>query len=249
MQIKALIIEDEEPARILLKNYLSSFPEIEIIAECADGFTGVKSINEHKPDLIFLDIQMPKLTGFEILELIEHKPFVIFTTAYDEFAIKAFELNAIDYLLKPFSKTRFESAISKLKEKIANNPLNEKNISNLINLYDEKSEILNRIAVRHGNKINIIPADDIYYLESYGDYVKIHSKAGVFVKEKTMKYFENHLDTDVFTRIHRSFIVNVNEIKNIEQYEKDGHLAILRNNESLKISESGYKVLRHKLKI
>jgi two-component system LytT family response regulator len=249
MQIKALIIEDEEPARILIKNYLSNYSEIEVVAECSDGFSGVKAINEHKPDLIFLDIQMPKLTGFELLELIENKPFVIFTTAYDEFAIKAFELNAIDYLLKPFSKTRFEIAILKLKEKMANNQSNDKNIGDLINLYDEKTEIINRIAVRHGSKINIIPAKDIFYLESYGDYVKIHSTTGVFVKEKTMKYFENHLDTEIFIRIHRSFIVNVNEIKNIEQYDKDSHLAILRNNESLKISESGYKVLRQKLKI
>jgi len=249
MQIKALIIEDEEPARNLLKNYLNNFPEIEILAECADGFAGVKAINEHKPDLIFLDIQMPKLTGFEILELIEHKPFVIFTTAYDEFAIKAFELNAIDYLLKPFSKSRFESAIIKLKEKFAKNQMEEKNISNLLQLNDERVEKINRIAVRSGSKINIISAENINFLESYGDYVKIHSSLGVFVKEKTMKYFENHFDSDVFIRIHRSFIVNVNEIKNIEPYEKDSHLAILKNGESLKISESGYKLLRQKLKI
>lgn len=249
MQIKALIIEDEEPARNLLNNYLNNFPEIEVLAECADGFTGVKAINEHKPDLIFLDIQMPKLTGFEILELIEHKPFVIFTTAYDEFAIKAFELNAIDYLLKPFCKSRFESAILKLKEKFTKNQIEDKNILNLLQLNDERVEKINRIAVRSGSKINIISAENINYLESYGDYVKIHSALGVFVKEKTMKYFENHFDSEIFIRIHRSFIVNVNEIKNIEPYEKDSHLAILKNGESLKISESGYKLLRQKLKI
>ena len=136
-----------------------------------------------------------------------------------------------------------------MKEKFAKNQIEDKNISNLLQLNDERVEKINRIAVRSGSKINIISAENINYLESYGDYVKIHSSLGVFVKEKTMKYFENHFDSEIFIRIHRSFIVNVNEIKNIEPYEKDSHLAILKNGESLKISESGYKLLRQKLKI
>lgn len=249
MTIKTIIIEDEQPARDLVKNYLSNFTQIEVIEECSDGFSGLKAVNELKPDLIFLDIQMPKLTGFEVLELLEHKPVIIFTTAYDQYALKAFEQNATDYLLKPFSKDRFSNAIEKAFDKIKHNKTDEKEVKELVHSFEENSDLLSRIAIRNGSKINVVSVDSIYYLEADGDYVSIHTREGKYLKEKTMKYFESHLDSKQFVRIHRSFIVNVNEIIRLENYDKDNHIAILKNNDKLKVSANGYKLIREILKL
>ncbi len=249
MKIRTIIIEDEEPARILLKNFLSSFSEIEFSGEFADGFSGLKAINEMKPDLIFLDIQMPKLTGFEILELTEHKPVIIFTTAYDQYAIKAFEANATDYLLKPFTRERFGEAVEKAIKKLKNNDNEEKNIKSVLKTMDEKPELISRIAIRSGSKIHVISADDMVYIEADGDYVKIHIKDASYLKEKTMKFFESHLDPKQFIRIHRSYIVNVNMIQRLEYYDKENYVAVLKNNIQLKVSSSGYKMLRDALKL
>lgn len=232
---------------MLVRKFLDDFSEIEILGECADGFSAVKSINEHKPDLIFLDVQMPKLTGFELLEIIEHKPQVIFTTAYDSYAIRAFEENAVDYLLKPFSRERFADAVGKVMDRIA--AKTEQNYSDVIALAEEKTEILQRVAVKLGAKIEVIAAPDIYFLESEGDYVMIHTKTGKFLKEKTMKYFEGHLDPDCFIRIHRSFIININEISRIELFEKESYMVKLKNGAQVKASSSGYKALKDALKL
>jgi len=245
--IRTLIIDDEEPARMLVRKFLEDFSEIEVLGECADGFTAVKSINEHNPDLIFLDVQMPKLSGFELLEIIEHKPHVIFTTAYDSYAIKAFDENAVDYLLKPFSRERFADAVKKVVGRIASQT--EQNFTEVIALAEEKTEILQRIAVKSGSKIEIIAIGDIVYLESEGDYVMIHTKEGKFLKEKTMKYFEQHLDPDTFIRIHRSYIININEISGIELFEKESYIVKLKNGDQVKASSSGYKALKDALKL
>lgn len=245
--IRTLIIDDEEPARMLVRKFLEDFSEIEVLGECADGFTAVKSINEHNPDLIFLDVQMPKLSGFELLEIIEHKPQVIFTTAYDSYAIKAFDENAVDYLLKPFSRERFADAVKKVVGRIASQT--EQNFTEVIALAEEKTEILQRIAVKSGSKIEIIAIGDIVYLESEGDYVMIHTKEGKFLKEKTMKYFEQHLDPDTFIRIHRSYIININEISRIELFEKESYIVKLKNGDQVKASSSGYKALKDALKL
>ncbi|TCN70206.1 LytR/AlgR family response regulator transcription factor [Acetobacteroides hydrogenigenes] len=245
--IRTLIIDDEEPARMLVRKFLEDFSEIEVLGECADGFTAVKSINEHNPDLIFLDVQMPKLSGFELLEIIEHKPHVIFTTAYDSYAIKAFDENAVDYLLKPFSRERFADAVKKVVGRIASQT--EQNFTEVIALAEEKTEILQRIAVKSGSKIEIIAIGDIVYLESEGDYVMIHTKEGKFLKEKTMKYFEQHLDPDTFIRIHRSYIININEISRIELFEKENYIVKLKNGDQVKASSSGYKALKDALKL
>jgi two-component system, LytTR family, response regulator len=247
MKIHTIIIEDEEPARSILKNYLAPYSEIELIGEFSEGFSGLKAINELKPDLVFLDIQMPKLTGFEILELAEHKPIIIFTTAYDQFAIKAFEANATDYLLKPFTRERFADALTKAKARFKNNEIGE--IKSVLQAMDEKPELINRIAVRFASKIHLIPVEEILFLEADGDYVKIHTGDGSFLKEKTMKYFEFHLNPAQFMRIHRSYIVNVNYILRLEYYDKENHIAILKNNERLKVSDSGYKLLRKALNL
>lgn len=245
--IRTLIIDDEEPARVLVRKFLEDFSEIEVLGECADGFAAVKSINEHNPDLIFLDVQMPKLSGFELLEIIERKPQVIFTTAYDSYAIKAFDENAVDYLLKPFSRERFADAVRKVMERISTQT--EQNYTEVLALAEDKTEILQRIAVKSGSKIEVIAVSDIVYLESEGDYVMIHTKTGKFLKEKTMKYFEQHLDPDTFIRIHRSSIININEISRIELFEKENYIIKLKNGDQVKASNSGYKALKDALKL
>lgn len=249
MNINAFIIDDESPARILIKNYLEDFPEITTSGEYADGFTAVKAVNELKPDMIFLDIQMPKLTGFEMLELLDHHPVIIFTTAYDQYAIKAFEMNATDYLLKPFSKERFNKAVEKGLEKIRTHQADSRQINDLVSLKDEELELIQRVAVRSGNKIHVIPVAEICYIEADGDYVKIHTAEHSFLKEKTMKFFEKHLEGDQFVRIHRSFIVNVNEIARLEQYEKESYIALLKKGAKLKVSKSGYRLVREVLSL
>lgn len=249
MKIRTIIIEDEEPARLLVKNFLSSFSELELAGEYADGFSGLKAINEIKPDIVFLDIQMPKLTGFEILELTEYNPEIIFTTAYDKYAIKAFEANAVDYLLKPFTRERFNDAVKKAVERFHNHAKDEKKIISVLKHIDDIPEIIDRIAIRTGSKIHVIHTNEIIYLEADDDYVRIHTKEGEYLKEKTMKYFKSHLDPKTFIRIHRSYMVNTNFIQRLDYYNKENYSAVLKNNDTLKVSNSGYKLLKEALKL
>jgi two-component system, LytTR family, response regulator len=246
-KLRTIIIEDEAPARELLKHYLKNFEDIEIIAECSDGFSGLKVISEMKPDLLFLDIQMPKLTGFEMLEVLEEKPQIIFTTAYDQYAIKAFELNAVDYLLKPFHKERLEEAIKKVMEKISTNKEDQKPASEILLKRPEPVSPLNRIVVRKANSINIIPVEQIKYVEAQDDYVMIYYSSGKALKQQTMKFYEDNLPKVDFVRIHRSYIVKVEEINRIEPYGKDNHVAILRSGDKLPVSRAGYKHLKEEL--
>lgn len=245
-KIKTVIVEDEELARKLLRSYLSGRDDIEILAECENGFEGVKAINELKPDLVFLDIQMPKITGFEMLELLEHRPEIIFCTAYDQYALKAFEYNAADYLLKPFAKDRLFAAIDKVKEKIEKQPAETETIVDKITNYP-KDEYLDRVVVKDRHKIHIIPADQIRYIESMDDYVMIHTGDGRYMKQKTMQFFENSLDPHHFVRIHRSFIVRVDQIAQLQQYEKESYIVILHDKTKLKVSKTGYKNLKGRL--
>lgn len=247
-KIEVLIIEDEINARELLRNYCSQIPELHIVGECENGFEGAKMIHELNPQLVLLDIQMPKLNGLEMLELIENPPIIIFTTAYDEFALKAFEHNAADYLLKPFSFDKFSKAIQKAGNKIKNNSGSKLNYKSLITEVQEKDEYIQRIAVKSGSEITILPVNQINYIESCDDYVILHTSKEQFVKEATMKYFETHLDRDEFIRIHRSSIVRLEQISKIENYEKDNYLLILKTGERLNISKSGYKLLKEVLK-
>jgi two-component system, LytTR family, response regulator len=241
-KLQTIIVEDEELARNLLKSFLAEAENIEIVAECENGFEGVKMINELKPDLVFLDIQMPKITGFEMLELLEHKPHIIFATAYDQYALKAFEYNAADYLLKPYSKSRMMEAIEKVSERIKN----EGTASDVAEKISDfpREEYLERIVVKDRHKINIIPVDQIRYIESMDDYVMIYTSDKRYMKQKTMKYFEGTLDPKHFVRIHRSHIVSVEEIKEIQQYEKESYVVILQDKTKLRVSKNGYKNLR-----
>ena len=247
-KLQTLIIEDEELARTLLRSYLKDHPDIEIIGECENGFDGVKAINEKKPDLVFLDIQMPKITGFEMIELLDHKPQIIFTTAYDQYALKAFELNAVDYLLKPFSKERMLMAIEKVIHHIHNAESNIEKLEELSNFHPGEAYI-DRVVVKDRHKIHIITVDKIRYIESLDDYVMIYTQDGRQMKQKTMKYFETYLDPKNFIRIHRSFIVQVDNIAEIQQYEKDSYVVILKDKDKtkLKVSKTGYKKIKEVL--
>ncbi len=244
--IKVLIIEDEEPARVLIKHYLSGYSEIEVVGECADGYSGLTSIRELSPDLVFLDIQMPKLTGFELLEVLEKKPEIIFTTAYDEFAIKAFDLNAVDYLLKPYSQERFDAALRKGIGRIRSETREDNGRDALTGYRSEGSPPINRIVVRKGNGISFIPVDTIQYIEAEDDYVMIWYDDGKALKQQTMKFYESNLPKDEFVRIHRSAIVRIDQIRRIEPYGKDTYRAILKNEKRLPVSRSGYKNLKEK---
>ena len=243
--IKAIIIDDEPLARGLVLEYLKAFPNIDVVQECNDGFEGLKAIQQFQPQLIFLDIQMPKINGFEMLELIENPPGVIFTTAFDSYAIKAFEAHAIDYLLKPYSEERFNKAVSKFLGANSNAPA--------MDLVNAESNILpdekNRIVVKDGSKITIIPVDDVVYIEAYDDYVKIHTQNGFRLKKKTMSYYENTLDSARFLRVHRGYIVNLSLITRIEQYEKTSHIALLKNGQKVPLSKQGYARLKSVLGI
>jgi two-component system, LytTR family, response regulator len=243
--IRAIIIEDEELARELIKNYLKGNDTIEIIQECDNGFDGVKAIAELKPDLIFLDIQMPRLNGFEMLELVDDPPEIIFITAHNEFAIKAFEMNAIDYLLKPYSRERLTAAIEKAAERIRTRQPVYGKVQNLIQT--PITEKMERVVVKSGNKIKVIPVEKIIYLEAQDDYVMIYTDEGKHLKQATMKHFEDCLDPSVFIRVHRSYIVHVDQVTQLEPYSKDNYILKLKNGVTIKVSRSGLKSLKDKL--
>jgi two-component system LytT family response regulator len=239
---KVIVIDDEPLARSIVKEFLQKHLDLELVEECNNGFEAVKAIQQHQPDLLFLDIQMPKINGFEMLELLEQSPAVIFTTAYDEYAIKAFEAHAIDYLLKPFNQERFDKAVQKWKEQ--KNSGNEKVKLELLETASQSPAQNQRIVVKTGGKISIIPVQDVHYLEAADDYVKVHTKDGAFLKNKTMSHFEQSLDPHQFVRTHRSFIINVHMITRIDPYEKENHLAILRSGMKIPVSKSGYVKLK-----
>jgi two-component system LytT family response regulator len=243
--VSAIIVDDEPLARDIVKRYASAIEGLNIVAECSDGFDALRQIQTLKPDLLFLDIQMPKLDGFELLEVLEYNPAIIFATAFDQFAIKAFEMNAIDYLLKPFSKDRFESAVQKAIQRITAEKSNSsQTLETLKESVQESRGTLDRIVTRLGSKVTVIPTDRIWYIESADDYVMIYSELGNHLKEKTMKYFEEHLPANNFVRIHRGSIINLAQIAAIDPYTKDTHLVTLKCGAKLRASAEGYKRLR-----
>ncbi|HEY9049367.1 MAG TPA: response regulator [Ohtaekwangia sp.] len=241
--IKIILIDDEPLARSITREYLQAHSDMEIVQECNDGFEGVKAIGTHKPDLIFLDIQMPKINGFEMLELLEQPPAVIFTTAFDEYAMKAFEAHAIDYLLKPFSKDRFDKAVQKWLQQRSNST-SEKNTQVLLQEEIRQPEERNRVVVKEGGNIRIIPVHEIQYIEAYDDYVKIYTQKEMFLKKKTMSFYEQSLDANQFVRVHRSYIIQLNQLTRIEPLEKDTHVALLKSNVRVPLSKSGYAKLK-----
>ncbi|MBL7847706.1 MAG: response regulator [Cyclobacteriaceae bacterium] len=237
---RTILIDDEPLARTLVREYLQSHPTFEVIAECGDGFEGVKAIAQHKPDLIFLDIQMPKINGFEMLELLESPPGVIFTTAFDEYAMQAFERHAIDYLLKPFSKDRFDKAIAKWKSQGQKQNEHTAELLNSISQPEERT----RIVVKKGSNLVILPVQTVFYIEAFDDYVKVHTKDGFFLKKKTMAHYEKVLDPAQFIRVHRSYLLNLQELTRIEPLTKDSHVALLKSGVRVPLSEAGFAKLR-----
>ena len=239
---KALIVDDEELARKLLREMLSSHPEIEIASECGNGMEAVKSAAEHKPDLLFLDVQMPKLTGFDVLELIERDNVgVIFVTAYDQYAMKAFEVHAVDYLLKPFSRERFEAALERAKHQ---KPKKEVDAAELAAAARPSGEFAERIVVKDGTKVTLIPVLKLDYVEALDDYVSLVTEGKKHLKQQTISGLELALDPKLFVRIHRSYLVNLERVTRIEPYGKDSKVAILTNGVRLPVSRAGYARLK-----
>jgi two-component system, LytTR family, response regulator len=239
---KALIVDDEELARKLLREMLTSHPEIEVAAECANGMEAVKAAAEHKPDLLFLDVQMPKLTGFDVLELIERDAVaVIFVTAYDQYAMKAFDVHAVDYLLKPFSRDRFEAALERAKSQGPKKSLDAMDLSAASRPAGQFAE---RIVVKDGTKVTLIPVAKLDYAEALDDYVSLLSEGKKHLKQQTISGLELVLNPELFVRIHRSYIVNLERVARIEPYGKDSKVAILTNGVKLPVSRTGFTRLK-----
>jgi len=233
--IRAVIVDDEELARAFLRELLGGHPEVEIVAECANGFEAVKSIAETSPDLLFLDVQMPKLDGFEVLELIEPGPAVVFVTAYDQYAMRAFDAHAVDYLLKPFGVERFERALERAKAR-----LGERRLPTEVAAARPPAERPQRLVVKDGTKVHVIPLEKLDYVEAQDDYVALHSGGKSFLKQQPIASLEAALDPARFIRIHRSAIVNLERVARIEPYGKESRIAILQDGVRLPVSRSGY---------
>jgi two-component system, LytTR family, response regulator len=241
--IRTIIIDDEPLAAGIVQEFLAEYGQIQVLEICQDGFQGLKAIQTHRPDLIFLDVQMPKITGFEMLELLDEPPAVIFTTAFDQYALKAFDAKAIDYLLKPFSQTRFKQAMDRF---LANWTAGEKEMKSETE-FNQLAEKSKRLVVRVKNDIKIIPIQDVTFFEAEDDYIAIHTVGGKFLKKMTMKTLEESLDPGKFARVHRSFIINLNGISGIEPYERDSYLVRLIGGSQIPVSKTGYARLRQVL--
>ena len=240
-KLRVLIVDDEELARFVVREFVETHPELEIAAECVNGFEAVKAVAEHKPDLLFLDVQMPKLTGFDVLELIGTETPVIFVTAYDEFAMKAFDVHAVDYLLKPVGKERFEAALERAKARIAARvPMP----AEIVNAARGPGQFAERIVVKDGTRVTLIPCSKLDYAESQDDYVALASEGKKHLKQQTIASLEAALDPALFVRIHRSYIVNLERVVRIEPYGKDSRMAILTTGARLPVSKTGYARLK-----
>jgi two-component system LytT family response regulator len=235
-------VDDEELARKLVREMLSGHPEIEIVAECGNGMEAVKAAAEHKPDLLFLDVQMPKLTGFDVLELIDREGVaVIFVTAYDQYAMKAFDVHAVDYLLKPFSRERFEAALERAKSEKAGKDLDAAKLAAAARPAGQFAE---RIVVKDGTKVSLIPVAKLDYAEALDDYVSLACEGKKHLKQQTISGLEMALDPALFVRIHRSYLVNLERVARIEPYGKDSKVAILANGVKLPVSRTGFTRLK-----
>ena len=249
-RLRVLIVDDEAPARALLREYLDAHADLEVAGECANGFEAVKTISETKPDLVFLDVQMPKLDGFEVLELLDEPPAIVFSTAYDEFALKAFEVHAADYLLKPFGRDRLAEALSRVRERLSapardGSPAEPgPNGAKLAAAARPPGRHVERLLVRDGAKVHVIPVERLDYLEAQDDYVAIHAEGKTWLKHESLADLAEGLDPERFVRTHRSYVVSVERIARLELYAKDSRVAILHDGRQLPVSRAGYARLR-----
>lgn len=240
-----LLADDEPHAIDLIRLYLKDIPEIVLVAECSDGFEALRQLTLLKPQIAILDIRMPRLNGFEILEVSEHQPVVVFSTAYDEYALQAFEANAADYLLKPFSAQRFRKALGKAIERVQAKAAPP----DPLKMRESIPELLNRIVTRHNQQLVIIPIEEIVFIEARDDYVEINTTKGKFRKQITLQYLEDHLNPTLFARIHRGYVVKLSEITSIVPWSRNSWMAMLKNGRKIPVSQSGIKILREKLGI
>jgi two-component system LytT family response regulator len=237
--ITTIIVDDEAPARELVREFLGDYPQFVVAAECANGYEAVKAVAEHRPDLLFLDIQMPKLDGFEVLELLDRKPYVVFVTAYDEYAIRAFQVHAIDYLLKPFTPARFAEVVAHVEEMVRRGTP-----SNAATATASVRKPLQRIAFKEGSTIEVVPIQRIDYIEAQDDYVHVFARGQKHVKQQTLGELEALLDASRFIRVHRSYIVNVESLARVEPYAKDSRVALLKDGTRVPVSRAGYERLK-----
>jgi two-component system LytT family response regulator len=240
MKIRALIIDDEPVARNIIKEFLRDDEDLEIVGECGSGSEAFESIPEQKPDLIFLDIQMPEMDGFEVIEALgrENLPHIIFVTAYNQYAIKAFEINALDYLLKPFDKERFRKALLRAKEMIRANETIDDKIKNLVTKFRDEKKYLDRILIKNGGRIFFLKAVEINWIEAAAYYANLHTAKESHLIRDTLNNLENKLDPAVFIRIHRSYIVNIEFIKELQPWSKNSYVVILKDNTKLNLSRN-----------
>jgi two-component system LytT family response regulator len=246
--IRAVLVDDEASARALLREYLAAHPEVEIVGEGANGFEAVKAVAEHRPDLLLLDVQMPKLDGFEVLELLDPRPAVIFTTAYDQYAVKAFDVQAVDYLLKPFSPERLAEALSRAEARIARGEgTSPREVQGMAEARAEAGRYLERIVVRSESRIHVVPVERIDYVEAQDDLIRIKAGGETLSKAQTLSDLEKLLDPTRFVRIHRSCLLHLERLARLELYAKDSHVAILQDGTRLPVSRSGYARLKELL--
>jgi two-component system LytT family response regulator len=245
-ELRLIVVDDEEPARRLLLGYLEDIEGVSAIAECANGFEAVKAVAEHDPDLLLLDIQMPKLDGFEVVELLERELPIIFVTAHDEHALRAFDVHAVDYLLKPCSKDRLVEALERARERMGRDEVPPP-IEELAASARAEEDALERILVRDGSDVRVIPTDSVDYIEARDDAVAIHVGGIVHLKAQRLSALEQRLDAKRFIRVHRSYILNIDRLRSIELYAKDSRIAILHDDTKIPVSRSGYSRLRELL--
>jgi two-component system, LytTR family, response regulator len=237
--LRVVIVDDEPLARAVVREYAAANPDVEIIAECGNGFDAVKAVAEHKPDLVLLDVQMPKLDGFEVLELLGRDQAVVFITAYDQYALRAFEVHAVDYLLKPFSAERFQEAMARARER-QRAKASPPDVDAVLRDARPRSGPAERILIRDGANVHVLPVDAIDYVEAQDDYVAFRSEGRQYLKDQTLAAVEAALDPARFVRIHRSYVLNIDRIAKVELYAKDSRIAILRDGTRLPVSRAGY---------
>lgn len=239
--LRLVIVDDEPLARAVVREYAAGDPAIEIVAECANGFDAVKAVADHHPDLVLLDVQMPKLDGFEVLELLGGSQPVVFVTAYDQYALRAFEVHAVDYLLKPFSKERFQEAMERARERLrAKVTRAPDEIAAIARDGRVRTGPAERVLIRDGANVHVLPVDKVDYVEAQDDYVAFTSEGKQYLKDQTLAAVELTLDPERFVRIHRSFLLNVDRLSKVEMYAKDSRIAILRDGTRLPVSRAGY---------
>ncbi|MGC4081312.1 MAG: LytTR family DNA-binding domain-containing protein [Vicinamibacterales bacterium] len=243
--LRIAIVDDELLARNVLREYLAGIEHVEIVAECANGFEAVKVVAEMAPDLLLLDVQMPKLNGFEVLELVGRDVAVIFTTAHDEYAIRAFDVHAVDYLMKPFGPERLAEAIGRARERLARREPSP--LAALSDAVRPAPGATSRVLIRDGAKVDVIPVDQIDFVQAQDDYVAYMSKGRQFLKEQTLADAEATLDPARFVRVHRSYLINLDRLTRVELDERENRVALLTTGHRIPVSRSGHARLSQRL--